>query len=180
MGDAESNRLEADRRHQRWGGDDVPGDPGESNLGSDIDVERLCRDAAAVIAGHDAIAAAYLFGSVARGDARPGSDVDYALIMRRRVESAADCTDTLLGLASELERLTAPRTIDLVILELQGPLVVQSVLEHGRLIYDEDRERRIDIETDMLVRALDFRPTYEIGRELLVPAFRRQLRDTSR
>jgi predicted nucleotidyltransferase len=51
------------------------------------------------------IAAVYLFGSVARGTARPASDVDLAVLFEGKPESRLD--GTRLTLEAELERALA-------------------------------------------------------------------------
>ncbi len=124
---------------------------------------------------YPAIAAVYLFGSVARGTASEGSDLDLGLLLDR--EGPEDRHHRLLGdLAARLEAVTAPRPVDLVVLNVQGPVFCHEVLLEGRLVYEDDRERRIDFESDTIVRALDFRPTLELATLGYVPAFRRWLR----
>ncbi|MBI3272668.1 MAG: nucleotidyltransferase domain-containing protein [Planctomycetes bacterium] len=125
------------------------------------------------------IAAVYLFGSVARGDATPASDVDLGLVFRRRGDTALDHHRLLGDLASRLEALAPRRPIDLVVLESQGPLFCHRVLLEGALIYEADRDRRCDFESTSVVRALDFRPTYKLATRGRIAAFRRWLRSTA-
>ncbi len=122
------------------------------------------------------IVAVYLFGSVARGTAAEGSDLDLGLLLDRN--GSEDRSHRLLGdLAARLEAVAAPRPVDLVVLNAQGPVFCHEVLLEGRLVYEGDRERRVDFESDTIVRALDFRPTLEIATRGYVPAFRRWLRN---
>jgi len=107
------------------------------------------------------IASAYLFGSFARGEAGPISDVDLALLMQ---ESSGEVSGRWIGdLINRLEVVTAPHPVDLLLLERQGPIFCQRILKEGRLIFEADRQRRIDFESDVIVRAMDFRPTWEIA-----------------
>lgn len=86
---------------------------------------------------------AYLFGSEARGAARPGSDVDVAVLLE-------DCaprslTGPLTDLRGELER-AAGREIDLLDLRTAPPDLVHRVLRDGRLLVERDPTRRIQFE----------------------------------
>ena len=123
---------------------------------------------------YPAVAAVYLFGSVSRGTACEGSDLDLGLVLDR---NDSEDRHRLLGdLAARLEAVAETRPIDLVVLNVQGPVFCHEVILEGRLIYESDRERRIDFESDTIVRALDFRPTLEIATRGYLPAFRRWLR----
>jgi hypothetical protein len=58
----------------------------------------------------------------------------------------------------------------------QGPLFGHNVLREGRRILETDRERRIDFESDTIVRAFDFRPTWELAAREQVGGMRRWLK----
>jgi predicted nucleotidyltransferase len=121
------------------------------------------------------LAAVYLFGSVARATDSERSDLDLGLLLR--ADRPEDDRHRFLGdLAVRLEAAAAPRAVDLVVLDGQGPTFCHEVLLEGRLIYESDRERRIDFESDTIVRALDFRPTLELATKGYLPAFRRWLK----
>lgn len=90
-----------------------------------------------------AIAAVYLFGSVARGTARADSDVDVAVLF------AADPTATLAGLALDLQgeledHLGHPT--QLVVLNRAPVDLVHRVLRDGVLVLNCDPSRRIRFE----------------------------------
>jgi predicted nucleotidyltransferase len=106
------------------------------------------------------VAAAWVFGSVARGVARPDSDLDIAVLLRDRSATAETERKTLLRLAAELERATG-RPVDLVILSLRDPIIAHRVLVDGALVHDEDVVRRVDFISDVLSRYLDWAPSYE-------------------
>ncbi|MBI4612478.1 MAG: nucleotidyltransferase domain-containing protein [Planctomycetes bacterium] len=110
------------------------------------------------------IAAVYLFGSVARGNARPDSDVDLGIVFRRRGETALDHYRLLGDLASRLEAFFPDRTVDLVVLESQGPLFCRQALQGARLVHEADPDRRIDFESATHIRAFDMLPTWEFAR----------------
>jgi predicted nucleotidyltransferase len=140
-----------------------------------IELERLRREAAPLLAKHPEIAAAYVFGSVAQGRARVGSDLDIGVVYRARGEPAHERVATTL--ARELSHLTGVEAVDVVDLEAQGPLFCHRVLCDGLRLYEGDADRRVDFESDTVVRALDFRPTYEIATRGKVAALRRWLKE---
>jgi len=139
------------------------------------DTAALERRLRPILRGYPTIAAAYLFGSVSRGTDSERSDVDFGLLLDP--EGSEEELHRLLGdLAARLEDVTAPRPVDLVVLNVQGPVFCHEVILEGHLVYESNRERRIDFESDTIVHALDFRPTLEIATRGYLPAFRRWLR----
>jgi predicted nucleotidyltransferase len=81
------------------------------------------------------LAAALLFGSAAREQLRPDSDVDLALLF---AEGAVLEGLALLDLRGELERL-AGRDVDLVVLNGASPIIAHQAFTTGTLIYCADR-----------------------------------------
>jgi uncharacterized protein len=139
-------------------------------------LREIAAQLASVLEPHSAVALAYVFGSVARGEARPGSDLDVGIVFARRGETARDHVELMGVLAAQIEGVGEFRDVDLVVLETQGPIFCQRVVSEGVLVYERDPERRVDFESDTIVRALDFRPTYELAARGQVKAFRRWLR----
>jgi len=104
------------------------------------------------LAAQPGIMAAWLFGSRARGDARPASDVDIAVLstdggtpggLRQRLEWK-------LGAARALGR--PPESVDLILMEEASPLLVHAVLREGRLLVDLRPVARITFEEAALHR----------------------------
>lgn len=109
-----------------------------------------------VLAGHgDAIAAAYLFGSVARGTATATSDADVGVLF------SADPPATLAGLhldlEAELERAVGV-PVQLVVLNRAPADLVHRVLREGILVLDRDPSRRIRFEVRARNAYFDFKP----------------------
>lgn len=101
------------------------------------------------------VAAAYLFGSVARGTAGTDSDIDVAVLFD------ADPPATLEGLhtdlAQDLEELLG-RRVDLVVLN-RAPLdLVHRVLRDGILVCDAHRSARIRFEVRSRNEYFDLEP----------------------
>lgn len=140
--------------------------------GSDIpSPEELARIVRPVLAGHPTVAAAYLFGSVARGQAGPLSDLDIGLVYCRGKSDRERWWETC-EIGGELSRATGVEDIDAVDLEELGPIFCHRVLCEGVRLYEGDPDRRVDFESDTVVRSFDFRPTYEIATRGKVRALR--------
>jgi len=101
---------------------------------------------------HPAVVVAWLFGSRARGDARPDSDWDLAVKFVGSPEPWER-----LRLATELaEVVGAPVDvidIDRVAIELASHALIQ-----GRLLVSRDEVARVDTEARILARAHDLAP----------------------
>jgi len=101
------------------------------------------------------IVAAYLFGSVARGTARAGSDVDVAVLY------ATPRPSTLEGLPLDLEaeierRLDRPAQV--VVLNTAPVGLVHRVLRDGVLLLDRDPSTRIRFEVRARNEYFDLQP----------------------
>lgn len=92
---------------------------------------------------HPDMVCVYLYGSMARGEARQTSDVDLAVLY------AVPPPSTLEGiggaLTGQLEQLLA-RPVDLLILNHAPPDLSHRVLRDGILVYDADPAARIRFE----------------------------------
>lgn len=118
------------------------------------------------------VSAAWLFGSEARQEARPESDVDVALLLRNRKQTALEVVPTLGRIAAQLEQVAPGRRIDLVLIEAQGPVFQHRALSEGRLVYDVDPQRRVDFVSDAYVRYFDFLPTHQLAERHALSGFR--------
>jgi len=114
--------------------------------------ERICGFFAA---RGERVACAYLFGSVARGEAGPGSDVDVAVLL------GAPPPATLQGagfrLEGDLERALG-RPVDLVVLNRAPVDLVHRVLHDGVLVFEADRSARVRFEVRARNQYFDLRP----------------------
>jgi predicted nucleotidyltransferase len=137
-------------------------------------IERVREAARAAIEGRDDVAVVYLFGSVARGDARPDSDVDLGVVYRRPSPDRAHDEVAVL-LADAVERATGIPRVDVVDLEAQGPAFAHRALCEAVRLVVRDERRRVDFESDAIVRGIDFAPTLELATAGKPSALRRWL-----
>jgi predicted nucleotidyltransferase len=131
-------------------------------------LEERLRAFFAAEAERQGIAAAYLFGSVAKGTEKARSDVDVAVLY------SGDPPPGLAGigvrLAGDLELLLG-RAVDVVVLDRAPVDLVHRVLRDGHLLLDRDRSRRIAFEVrarneyfDLLPHLRRYRRMAEEGR----------------
>lgn len=117
-------------------------------------LQRLRRNADEVFEGTPVLFA-YVFGSVARGEARPDSDVDIAVY----VEPDRD-VDTLrlrLRLPGRIHDVAGVAHIDDVLILNEARLeLVGRVLRDGVAIYSRDDRERLEFETTQRSLFLDF------------------------
>lgn len=121
--------------------------------------------AASCLSRDPRVLAVYAFGSVARGQSRPGSDLDLGVLV-----------DAKLSLVEELRlraRVTAELhrdDVDLVVLNLAPPLLCYEVVAAGCRLFARDEERVDRFEQRSIQRCLDtahLRATQQrIAREL--------------
>ena len=102
----------------------------------------------------DAVAV-YLYGSVARGTAREGSDVDVGVLLEK------DPPRTLKGLKLDLEAdledlVEAP--VQLIVLNRAPPDLIHRVLRDGKLLLDRERSKRIRFEVKARNEFFDLQP----------------------
>ena len=88
--------------------------------------------------------AIYLYGSVARGEQRPDSDIDLAVLLPR--ERAREVGSLMMSKTHIDLTMAAHRDVDLVNLRQVSPLLQTQVTGLGKLIYDSDKLARSEFE----------------------------------
>ncbi|WP_305042492.1 type VII toxin-antitoxin system MntA family adenylyltransferase antitoxin [Geoalkalibacter sp.] len=110
---------------------------------------------------------AYAFGSHARGDVGPLSDIDIAVFLDRRMS----IFNYRLRLMESLARELGTERLDLVTLN-DAPVVLRFEVVRGGRVIKENRKRRITFEARTLAEYLDTEHLRRTQREYL----KRQLR----
>jgi predicted nucleotidyltransferase len=126
-------------------------------------IEARLREFFAANAEREGIAAAYLFGSVARGTAGPKSDVDVGILY------SEDPPHTLEGLGLELEGeleklFRVP--VQVVVLNHASVDLLIRVLRDGKLLVDRDRSTRIRFEVKTRFEFWDLEPYLRMYRRV--------------
>lgn len=107
------------------------------------------------------VAAAYLFGSVARGTAGPRSDVDVGVLYSGQPPAGL----RRFALEGEIEEVLR-RPIQVVTLDDASPDLVHRVLRDGILVSERDRSRRIAFEVRSRAEYFDLEPVRRLYRRL--------------
>lgn len=120
----------------------------------------------AACARHE-VALAYLYGSQARGEAGPLSDVDVAVLFAENL-SANDRFDQLLAIIGELMSLFKRNDVFVADLAQATPLLRHEVSREGRLLYCADDRVRVKFVTEALRDYEDTRPLRAIQHHYLL------------
>ena len=116
-------------------------------------VERLRR---AFRGREQGVAAVYLFGSVARGEWRPGSDLDVAVLLEPAPERGT-FESLRLDLRAERES-DFGRDVDLVVLNHAPPDLTHRVLRDSVLVIEPDPSARVRFEVRARNEYWDLQP----------------------
>lgn len=120
-------------------------------------IEKILR----ALEGVPGIAAVYLFGSSARGDAHPGSDLDIALVPEHGA-SLPSVLDLQCRIVAE-----GVDNCDLAILEHDNVVFAHEVVKHNKLLFKADRFNDAEFFLRAKKRYLDLEPLLKVQREAL-------------
>lgn len=111
--------------------------------------------------------AVYLFGSVARGEARADSDVDVGVLFEQEPPATLDAPQ--FAVEAELERRFG-RAVQVVALNRASSDLVHRALRDGRLVLDRDPAARIRFEVRSRNEYFDMAPIRRLYRRYPSPA----------
>lgn len=103
------------------------------------------------LAEHFGADAVWIFGSQARGQALPHSDIDIAVLFQTR-PTVLERIDLQSDLAEQLGK-----PVDLVDLDGASPILAMQVLRHGQLVLDLNASRRVAFTVLLVSRYTDLR-----------------------
>jgi uncharacterized protein len=122
-----------------------------------VPAAKLVDELARALAARPEICEAYLFGSQARGDAQPHSDVDVAVFIDPTASLNAgfgiDCE-----IAADLMKALHTNDVDVVLLNRAGPLLYHRVLRDGIRVLARDLMAATRREAMALSRYCDYLP----------------------
>jgi hypothetical protein len=102
----------------------------------------------------EAVLAAHLYGSHAKGNDTPGSDVDVAILVRQD-KPKAERLVLRTRMQTALSKLLR-RDVDLVLLNEIGEALFFEVLRKGKIIYEADKTVHRSFMAVRLTRCLEF------------------------
>lgn len=122
-----------------------------------------------VLETHSDVVVAYLFGSAGRGELRPSSDIDVAVLLSEGAagHGAKKLGSLRPGLQADLQE-ALHRPVDLVILNHASPDLIHRVLRDGVLLVERDRSARIRFEVRSRNEYFDVLPFLTRYRETVV------------
>lgn len=115
----------------------------------------------AALAERSEVLEAYLFGSQARGDARPSSDVDVAVFVDPLYEGASGFGPAA-DVAADLIAALGRNDVDVVLLNEAPPVLYHRVIRDGVRLLSRDLAKTTTREGQAMSRYIDFKPALEI------------------
>ena len=103
----------------------------------------------------DDIACVYLFGSQARQQTKPVSDVGVAVLYKNKVPGGFDRLG--IPLAGELEKIIK-MPVDMIVLNNANVDLIHNVLRDGIIVFESDRSIRIQFEVKSRNAYFDLKP----------------------
>ncbi|MBN2105741.1 nucleotidyltransferase domain-containing protein [bacterium] len=100
----------------------------------------------------------YLFGSYAEGTDHTISDVDIGVVFRDIDQINNNINSVYLELYDILTEQYKDRRVDIVFLQRAGIELCFDVIRHGRILYQNSAEDRLNYEESVFRRYIDFKP----------------------
>lgn len=103
------------------------------------------------------VIAAYLFGSVARGDSHATSDVDVGVLLARGRMRTLEDYEPVFTIQNDLERLLG-RKVDVVPMNHAALDLLHRILRDGTVVHDRDPRQRVAFELKTRTEYFDWLP----------------------
>lgn len=101
----------------------------------------------------------YLFGSLAYENFTSKSDIDLAVYLDKK--KCKDFFEKRLELISQLSK-SLKKDVDIVVLNTASPFLKYVILKEGKLVFERDKEGRIDFELRAINEYFDFKPILDL------------------
>jgi predicted nucleotidyltransferase len=122
---------------------------------------RAAEQVAHLVSSRPEILAAYVFGSVATGRARPDSDVDIAVLLEPAFMKRMPLKYRANLIADAGAALNV-FNVDVVLLNVAPAALAHNVITKGKLVYERSRSARVAFQVRNLNLALDLEPLHKI------------------
>lgn len=106
------------------------------------------------------VAAAYVFGSAAKGTMRADSDVDVGVLFGRGAGNKVTRFERRLELEMALQD-RVHRPVQIIDFRAASLIMQYEIMKSGKRVVDRDPAYRVHRETRALGEYLDFKPTYD-------------------
>ncbi len=126
-----------------------------------LPAEEIIKAVSHYLARQPDIAAAYIFGSLARGGFRPGSDVDIAILYNRDDVDKLARFERRLDLEVALEE-TIHRSVQVIDLEQAGLPLQYQVRKYGKIIVEKNSKLRVNFEVNTRRLHFDMQRFYRL------------------
>ncbi len=114
-------------------------------------------DLTTYFAGREDVVAAYLFGSIARGEGRESSDADVAVLLRNGKPEVIADFDRVFEMQEQLAARLG-RSVDVVVMNAAPLDLLHRVLRDGVRVLDRDPLERMEFELQARTQYFDFLP----------------------
>ena len=112
------------------------------------------------------VQAAYIFGSVVTGRARPNSDIDIAVLVHPKV-MRGDTLKYRLDLIADLSSALQRSDVDVVLVNQATPALAHNIITKGVLVFERSRSARIAFQIRTLNIYMDTEPMRRLQLESL-------------
>jgi predicted nucleotidyltransferase len=121
----------------------------------DLDISAI----KAYFAQQPEVVLAYLFGSIARGEADSLSDIDIAVLLQPDLESEA-CVEKQLQFMLDLDKITK-QDAQVMLLNQASPMLAYQTVRDRVLLYERNPQERANFEVLTMKRYFDVKPMLE-------------------
>lgn len=120
------------------------------------DVAKKLPDMVRLVSSDEEVVALFVFGSLAKGELKPLSDLDLGVLLHRKLNKQ-ERFNKHLDLIGKFTRLLQTEEIDIIILNDAPMRFVVKVLSTGKILFERDRQELVDVYDKHTKMLLDFR-----------------------